>query len=50
MQSNKLPTHLEYELSTLGVRPTQQPVAEKKPERTYEFRKPEFDENGEPDF
>jgi|13_taG_2_1085334.scaffolds.fasta_scaffold00666_19 hypothetical protein len=49
MQSNKLPTHLEYELSTLGVIPKKQPVAEK-PERTYEYRKPTFDENGEPDF
>lgn len=46
----QLPPPLEHELALLGVRPTQQPVAEKKPERTYEFRKPEFDANGEPNF
>jgi len=45
---NKLPEHIERELSMLGVRPQQ--VVEKKPERTYEYRKPTFDENGEPDF
>jgi hypothetical protein len=46
----KLPPSLEHELSQLGVRPTQQPAAEKKPERNYEFRKPELDANGEPNF
>lgn len=46
----QLPKTLEHELSQLGVRPTPTTVSQKKPERTYEFRKPEFDENGEPNF
>ena len=46
----QLPPPLEHELSLLGVRPTPQPVSDKKLKRDDEFRRPNLDENGEPDF
>jgi hypothetical protein len=47
----KLPPPLEAELKKLGVILTEQDVVEKpKVERDYKFRRPNLDENGEPDF
>lgn len=50
MQNDKLPDHIERELSMLGVKPTEQPVVQLNQTSAYEYRKPVFDENGEPDF
>lgn len=48
VMENKLPPVLEMWLDQLGVRKPIRPVDA--PERTYTFRTPIFDENGEPNF
>lgn len=46
--SDVIPNTLEVALKAIGVIPTK--PEEPKVERTFTFRKPTFDENGEPDF
>lgn len=57
MESNVLPITLERELEFMGVLKTMPEYTKLLPDgdhrgspRTYTFRKPNFDENGEPDF
>jgi hypothetical protein len=48
MVSDKLPPHIELELAAYGIKPAPKPPTQQQPKYTY--RKPVFDENGEPDF
>lgn len=57
MESNVLPIRLERELEMMGILKTMPEYTKLLPDgdsrgspRTYTFRKPNFDENGEPDF
>ena len=57
MESNVLPITLERELEFMGILKTMPEYTKLLPDgdsrgspRTYTFRKPNFDENGEPDF
>tara|TARA_R110002020_G_scaffold260128_5_gene474356 strand:+ start:426 stop:572 length:147 start_codon:yes stop_codon:yes gene_type:complete len=47
---NEMPMYMVRELESLGVVNRQKPTPEPAPESQYTYRKPQFDENGEPDF
>jgi len=47
---NEMPMYMVRELEALGVVNKQKPNPEPAPESQYTYRKPQFDENGEPDF
>ena len=47
---NDMPEYMVRELEVLGVVNRQKPKPEPAPEPQYTYRKPQFDENGEPDF
>jgi hypothetical protein len=47
---NEMPAYMVRELEALGVVNKKRATPEPAPDSQYTYRKPHFDENGEPDF
>ena len=47
---NEMPEYMVRELEALGVVNKKRATPEPAPDSQYTYRKPQFDENGEPDF